>query len=782
MNMETMERLKKVEKYLLILELPIEKVPNLTEYKKAYKAKLHLHPNNVKGGDSEKFKDVSEAARKVMEFITDNPELQPNLETEEFKDILRCFEKTNDVDYNTMNVVFHIEEEKRKDWMKALEKRLGALKTVENGVQFKQESWTMPGTQAQSFDSISVSIYNKNKKNLSKVQLQGKSYIAYMTFVIPQILREIRHEGDKISASKKDSSVLEVESGKNGDKDELVKSNKGTVNEENVQTLIEGFHRLETQMVSLCDNLTGRVDTTVATLKETSSVEDLKEEVGKLAQALEENRSEITKVDKKLDEILNLQKSKNLNLQEADVTDISNKIADATIKNIKMDEIATAINGLKNDIGEIDKADVTKSRNILILTKLDEVTAASDAIGNDVSKLDDTFKDVAENSSQSLSVLNKMNKNIEALVNSRVLTDVPLEASKATSAANKEKDDEVIAGTKKKTNRVDETKSTEVTVRNALVFSDSIAQRCDIKRLENDLQCKVRVVPTYRIEKKEKCRDPELYLEKLLEAELKASKVDFVIISVGANDITDMEYDSNSYAALNTAACGHSKALAYLAEVAVQKHNIDIFVVERAPRSDSENMSTLSGSANGLYMSLITPVEKVHLITLPSLSSHGGRMKKDCFQPDGIHLSEKGANLMSTDICAGIKSVFTDLRKNNREQQTSKHHDGSNTRGGGSQTSQRGFGDWRGRGQHWIGQNGGGQQWNGQRGRGQQWNENHNGHQYRGNNGGYRGPQAGWNHGNQQWNNGHGRDPMPDMVQEYIMRSFMDGPNMRGRY
>ena len=96
--METDELLKKVERFLLILELPTEKVPNLKEFKKAYRAKLHLHPNNVKGGDSEKFKEVAEAATKVMELITDNPELQSNpAETEEFKDILRCFEKTNGV-------------------------------------------------------------------------------------------------------------------------------------------------------------------------------------------------------------------------------------------------------------------------------------------------------------------------------------------------------------------------------------------------------------------------------------------------------------------------------------------------------------------------------------------------------------------------------------------------------------------------------------------------------------------------------------------------------------
>ena len=54
---------------------------------------------------------------------------------------------------------------------------------------------------------------------------------------------------------------------------------------------------------------------------------------------------------------------------------------------------------------------------------------------------------------------------------------------------------------------------------------------------------------------------------------------------------------------------------------------------------------------------------------------------------------------------------------------------------------------------------------------------------------------AGGQQGNQHWSNGqlprggrgwdqHGgeRDPMPDIVREYIMRSFTDRPQSRGRY
>ena len=121
-------------------------------------------------------------------------------------------------------------------------------------------------------------------------------------------------------------------------------------------------------------------------------------------------------------------------------------------------------------------------------------------------------------------------------------------------------------------------------------------------RLEKDLQSKIKVVPTYHIEKHPNSKNPELYLKKLLDEELKDSKVDYAIISVGTNDITDMDHESNDLTTLNNAACDQSKNLIHLVDHASQKYNIDIFVVERPPRNDSENMSMLTGSANGLYI------------------------------------------------------------------------------------------------------------------------------------------------------------------------------------
>ena len=76
-----------------------------------------------------------------------------------------------------------------------------------------------------------------------------------MTFVIPLILRDIRIGVDKSITSKKDGELeieSEVKDGTNktskpvNDKKEKPKTSEENVKEENIQTLIEGFHRLET--------------------------------------------------------------------------------------------------------------------------------------------------------------------------------------------------------------------------------------------------------------------------------------------------------------------------------------------------------------------------------------------------------------------------------------------------------------------------------------------------------------------------------------------------------
>ena len=84
------EKLEEIKVFLLRLDLKPDKVPTYAEYKKKYREKLFLHPDKSGNDTEEVFKEITEAANKVHEWITENPELQKtNTEVEDDSEIER---------------------------------------------------------------------------------------------------------------------------------------------------------------------------------------------------------------------------------------------------------------------------------------------------------------------------------------------------------------------------------------------------------------------------------------------------------------------------------------------------------------------------------------------------------------------------------------------------------------------------------------------------------------------------------------------------------------------
>ena len=147
--------------------------------------------------------------------------------------------------------------------------------------------------------------------------------------------------------------------------------------------------------------------------------------------------------------------------------------------------------------------------------------------------------------------------------------------------------------------------------------------------------------------------------------------LDFIIVSVGSNDISKLNIDDN-IASLNTAAIDHSTQLVALAEEFAVRHDIDVFVMERPARYDKKEkdpkaMKTkLNQTANGMLMALINAIEKVHLIKLPNLDNLSAKAKKDMFKNDGIHLTNVGLEALEDDLIAGMKTVYTNVKPRTR--------------------------------------------------------------------------------------------------------------------
>ena len=152
-------------------------------------------------------------------------------------------------------------------------------------------------------------------------------------------------------------------------------------------------------------------------------------------------------MDDKLTEIINIQKTCTVDMSAEQVEELLRKISDATVKHLDIGQVTSAIDELKDDISKIEKSEDSSARNDIIINTLEEVKVASGSISKNVARLgrtiDDTFKDVALNSAQSLDALNKMNSNIENLVKSLVQTPVTVAQPTATKDAN-----ETATGTK----------------------------------------------------------------------------------------------------------------------------------------------------------------------------------------------------------------------------------------------------------------------------------------------------------------------------------------------
>ena len=75
----------------------------------------------------------------------------------------------------------------------------------------------------------------------------------------------------------------------------------------------------------------------------------------------------------------------------------------------------------------------------------------------------------------------------------------------------------------------------------------------------------------------------------------------------------------------------------------------------------------LSQTANGLLMSLITPLKNVHLIKLPGLDNLAVKARRNIFQHDGIHLTRNGASILVDIISNGVRKVYKDSGCANQE-------------------------------------------------------------------------------------------------------------------
>ena len=212
----------------------------------------------------------------------------------------------------------------------------------------------------------------------------------------------------------------------------------------------------------------------------------------------------------------------------------------------------------------------------------DKMNEAANMIKHEIkqlSKKEDQAKQVT--SDLSLPILKSIEEKISKLVSNLSPSPEaqpsvrPKEQSKEEHPAKESKD------TKAKEGSGDSNTGSIIEMRRGLLFASSIGLGCNLRDLQDQLDSEIIAVPTYHIEKVE-AKDPDLNLKQNLKLELeKNQNIDFIIIAIGSNDISNLSIEEKGIGDLTTDACNQSKHIVHLANEASEKYNIEVFVVEK---------------------------------------------------------------------------------------------------------------------------------------------------------------------------------------------------------
>ena len=614
------KKLEEIEVYLSKLGMKTDKVPSFSDLKTSFRKKLDQHPDKAGAESTKDFQEITEASRIVFLFLVQNPDLLDQRKS----DVLKYFEKSNKVVYHDGGLLFHFDDDQYEGWKEAFENKVGPSKPMsgKNNFMFQQE-----GTEGK----VTVSLYfQPSGDGRSKIMLQGKGHMPFMAFVIPDILKEIRNKGADVVKSIEDKSPSD-------DVEKTAKVTKKTdkkdevVEERDVSALVEGFDRMQAALVKLSFDLVQKVDTSS---KELST---LQEQVGRVLEYQEKNAKELSTLQEQVGRVIEYQEK----IKPVDTDSLDRFLNDSQTVFTKLEDVTT----IWMAAGDVDKV-------------LENITKAANTLKDEASRREIDINAAVEKTVKALPVFINIEKKIDTLVDAveafKQPSVRPKEAQKVETSAP-EKIPVVIVEKK------DEDEIIEVKLRKGLFLTSSIGLKLDMYDLQEKLDSEVAVVRTYHVEKDHGAKDPELNLKENLQRIKPESDIDFLIIATGSNDLTKLEVDRHDMSHLTNAACDQAKALVQLAHEASKKHNIDVFVVEKPPRGDSNGKySQLNVSSNGLYPSLIAQFEKVHYIPLPSLNNLPEKSQKN-LTTDGVHLKPWGLKLLRNDIVKGVKSVYKDI-------------------------------------------------------------------------------------------------------------------------
>ena len=379
-NKLTMTDLSQIEVHLKVLKLSTTRIPSLKEFKRAYRNLLKLHPDH--GGDTQIFQEITLAAREVFEFLRTHPKEGSKSESDNDSELLRAFEGSNTVNYNKGNIVFEINSTETDKWVECLTIRLGKPINHENdSLRYKIEELRIPNIPAATktnFGSITVTVWPNPKTTVPKVMVQGKCYLAFVTFIVPLILRDIKAAGKlPLTTANSSSKVLPLELAIDSDDEPEV--------DEKEITFSKALGRLESEVLNMRNDMTSKLDVALKTESSNNSSK-LHTRLDSLEKLLSDNAKQnsllTTSIDKLRETIEMTSKPENISLNDTQLQKLTTDLINS--KNSELNALEASVSALKNDM--ISTSDLAR-----IDTKVDDMKTAVEGVQSSNLKLSETL-------------------------------------------------------------------------------------------------------------------------------------------------------------------------------------------------------------------------------------------------------------------------------------------------------------------------------------------------------------------------------------------------------
>ena len=181
-----------------------------------------------------------------------------------------------------------------------------------------------------------------------------------------------------------------------------------------------------------------------------------------------------------------------------------------------------------------------------------------------------------------------------------------------------------------------ETEIIEVKGKKGVIFTSSVASKMDMDMFEKATDSKVEVIKTYRIHKNYdvKVKDPKLHLKNMVNEHMTKDS-DFAVLSVGSNDIADLDLEQPKEFLVDSV-LKQSKELVDIAVKMAEENQSNVFINERIPRHDephSELKAELTYVANSIMISQVAVAKssRVHLVKQSNLYRAPGEARDQLY-------------------------------------------------------------------------------------------------------------------------------------------------------